>query len=82
MFISGIDESEKKKVAIKRHADWLSTVIGNEDLIDALYYAINAIEYKQNMEKKIQTIEHVLDRENDHTYDRNTLIHCLNTLKN
>ena len=37
------------------------------------------IEYKKDMEKKIQIIESVLER-NDGVYDKKTLQYCLNTL--
>ena len=38
------------------------------------------IEYKKDMEKKIQIIESVYNRD-DGVYDRRTLMYCLNTLK-
>ena len=38
------------------------------------------IEYKRDMEKKIQIIESVYNRD-DGVYDRRTLMYCLNTLK-
>ncbi len=38
------------------------------------------IEYKKSMEKKIQIIESVLER-NDGVYDKKTLQYCINTLR-
>lgn len=38
------------------------------------------IEYKKDMEKKIEIIESVYNRD-DGVYDRRTLMYCLNTLK-
>ena len=38
------------------------------------------IEYKKDMEKKIEIIESVLER-NDGVYDKKTLQYCLNTLR-
>ena len=37
--------------------------------------------YKEDIERKIQIIESVKDREQDQIYDRKTLIYCLNTLR-